>query len=134
MLREALYNRTVSILKDGYFDDTLEHGSPCGCAIGNLIAANTGLKLIKSDGWEKVICEKRVQIKCTHENNDNPVINEFSKNSLWFYFRKDKWLKSAKAIQVIIDKQVIATGYTWEELMRIEKAFENVPLWEDNDF
>lgn len=49
--RPELYRKTVNILFDAYFNDTLEHGNPCGCAIGNIVASNLGFQFkMSGDG------------------------------------------------------------------------------------
>jgi hypothetical protein len=48
MKRTDLYNKTVNILVEAYFNDTLKHGNPCACAVGNLIAANKGIKIFEN--------------------------------------------------------------------------------------
>src|SRR5688572_25079170 len=49
MKNKPLYHKTVDILVQAYFDDTLVSGHQCGCAVGNLVAANMGIRLIKND-------------------------------------------------------------------------------------
>lgn len=44
MNRPDLYNKTVDILYQAYFNDTLRHGNCHACAVGNIIAANMGFK------------------------------------------------------------------------------------------
>lgn len=67
MQNETLYNKTVDILVQAYFNDTLIHQNACGCAVGNIIAANMGYSYRKkhlgiwwADGrnpfWPYVTC------------------------------------------------------------------------------
>jgi hypothetical protein len=42
MIKEPLYHKTIGILVDAYFDDTLQHGNCSACAVGNLVAAAKG--------------------------------------------------------------------------------------------
>jgi hypothetical protein len=41
------FHETVDVLVKAYLNDTLYQGHPCGCAIGNLIAARNGHKVLK---------------------------------------------------------------------------------------
>ena len=48
MRNKKLFDETVAILVKAYMNETLEHGEPCACAVGNLIAAR-GIE--PSWGW-----------------------------------------------------------------------------------
>jgi len=39
MNRPQLFERSVDVLVEAYFNDTLRHGDDCACAVGNLVAA-----------------------------------------------------------------------------------------------
>lgn len=120
MIREELYHKTVGILYDAYFNDTLRH-SDCGaCAVGNIVAANNGIKNPLSDaawanafmsvpffrfysdgcGWPSVFCTI-TDIETTQKIHPEN------------YTRCDE-----------ARKQIDSTGYIWQELAKIEYAFE----------
>jgi len=104
MYTTELYNRTVDILYQAYFNDTLEHGSTCGCAVGNIIAANLGLKPeIESDTWE-------------------------GRKTYWYAYLSDIKIYQDNQIRRDIKREAEAeievTGYSLQDIVRIEKAFE----------
>ena len=104
MKNPELYKRTVDILVAAYFNDTLEQGDPCGCAVGNIVAANMGIRVCKDDmgclGWGKD--ESPEWDKVANLGDYTPTFYE----------------GGAKT-------QIDATGYTAYEIHLIEKAFES---------
>lgn len=95
MINEALYNKTVDILVQAYFEDSLIHFKCQACAVGNLVAYYTG------------------------QRDENGKL--FAKDWSWagpVYGRG--WCDTGEGI-----KQVKATGYTAQELFKIEQAFES---------
>lgn len=109
MVNESLYNRTVEILVQAYFNDTLKHGCPCGCAVGNLVLAHCG-KTVK------------------RTNAPSPNGHPMSYNPDWYFSVLNK-NNSAKGYPVNVEHgnyQIAATGYTLSEIDLIEKAFEGV--------
>jgi hypothetical protein len=107
MVREALYHKTVGILVDAYFNDTLQHNNCHACAVGNIIAANncigfkteTDNKIWKGNSptWHHVFMTD------TGKQNKRPML----------YKGEPK-------------DQIDSSGYTWQELAQIEYAFETV--------
>lgn len=115
MKNPELYNRTVDILVQAYFNDTLQHGNCHACAVGNLVAANCGYSFIKySDRqrWEK----------------SSPYWQEVhmvgSCGTQWI--APDWYHNGAK-------HQIDSTGYKWEETAKIELAFETAPKGNSED-
>lgn len=105
MKNKDLYKRTVDILVQAYFNDTLIHGNCCACAVGNLIAANNGFTFIK-----KYFFEWR------ETNPEWPSIH---------LFRECKQI--ADPINYDQKKgmeQLLSTGYTIIETAAIEYSFE----------
>lgn len=102
MIKPELYHKTVGILYDAYFNDTLERGNCHACAVGNMIAANCKIPFdqfimwsIGIPEWDRVFrTAEKIQIK-------NP----------WEY-------------SSIAKEQIDSTGYSWKELAKIEFAFE----------
>lgn len=108
MKNELLYNKTVNILVQAYFNDTLEHGYCTCCAVGNIVAANMGYCISKDrqswidilypgwHGWGTVFITslgiQRIDVKSYNGEPKN---------------------------------QIDSTGYTLFELAKIEKAFES---------
>lgn len=105
MIREKLYNKTVDILVQAYFNDTLKHNDCAMCAVGNIIAGN-GIR--RELDWTKY---------------NSKEVN----NRQWqFVFIGGKHYPSEYKgnAKIAID----ATGYTWQELSKIELAFERCEI------
>lgn len=100
------FNHSVNVLVKAFFDGTLQHLNPCGCAVGNLVAEACGIKL-------SIIMGGHVS----------------GANREWFgnltayreYKHHPTQLKHPE-----VSETVIRTGYTLEEVDRIERAFESV--------
>jgi hypothetical protein len=108
-----LYHKTVDILVKAYVNNTLRTQQCVACAVGNIIAGNCGYAIpedtsvgifeywVSGDGkeigpaWQKVFCTN------LGYQGKNP----------------DKYEKEAK-------EQIDSTGYSWEDLAKIEYAFE----------
>src|SRR5258706_8814339 len=91
MKNELLYNKTINILKEAYFNNTLQHNNCYACAVGNIIAGNMGLKFYMGDRgtliWEDHRSDYSENIKTItsaiipftiHHNN----LNKFHKEQL----------------------------------------------------
>lgn len=106
MKNSELYNRTVNILVDAYFNDTLEHGNPCACAVGNIIAANMGKKI-------------------------NVVNPNFASKLGWDGEQIDAayWYSCINDAEHLLGPKTVAeinsSGYSVDEIIRIENAFES---------
>lgn len=127
------FNHTVSVLVKAFFEDTLVHGNCYACAVGNIVADSIGTKCVK--------------VKTEHHSisweNGEPY-PAFTGNQLtagWgsvFSTSEDEDQDSYEMVKhQSIDLEVLnqspranlhikSTGYTWEELAKIEWAFENV--------
>lgn len=110
---KAKFDETVSILVKAFLDGTLAHADCAACAVGNIIAAKIGAKIVCIEnvgyggaewerdgdwltiGWPEVFCTR---------NGDQVV-------------QPGKYLGQIK-------RQIDASGYTWRELAKIESAFE----------
>ena len=112
MKKEELYNKTVDILVQAYLNDTLQHLNCYACAVGNMIAANLGIKMIKEDTmikWE--------------DYGDKKQVN-------WFAGLRGLSYASHEEFK----KEIESTGYSIVEIDKIEKAFEGVPEEGDKMF
>jgi len=111
MEKSKRFSNAIDALVNGYMNNTLLKGSCSACAVGNIVVKSQGLKLVKNtrnDGacavnkygvkfdllWSSVF----VTIYQQHINPGN-------------YVGKTK-------------KEIDSTGYTWQELARVEEAFE----------
>jgi hypothetical protein len=108
MKNEQLYNKTVDILVQAYFNDTLEHGNCYACAVGNIIAANKGYTYVPciDTTMQKIVWD------VTKGSYGNPNYGS------WY-----------DAVTYEIDKhqnnhECNSTGYSIYDLRDIEKAFE----------
>lgn len=106
MKREELFNKTIGILVNAYHNDELEPGSPCGCAVGNLVAAGCGYTI----------------------NGGTFVTGQF-KNGPMAEWVMPVVAGAGRGIGYIhmnqeARKQVDSTGYSVQELSLIEHAFE----------
>lgn len=106
MNRPELYKKTTDILFAAYFNDTLENGICTACAVGNIIAANMGYSFSK---------------KCWISNQQQLMITEWDTVFITLggsqKINPTQYRDEAK-------KQIDSTGYHWQELAKIEFAFE----------
>lgn len=103
MNRPELYQRTVDILVNAYFEDTLRHCDCAGCAVGNIIAANNGVKVIRDS------------------------VGAFK----WSGLNHSDWYLNlmvcpSKGTDDNVRRQIENTGYSVVEILKIEESFESV--------
>lgn len=115
MTEKEKFDKSVGVLVNAYLNSTLQHRDGCGCVIGNLVAAACGLRLSRYNlgaawdekgmepDWFVALCEVRFQ----ETRNAEEV-------------RKGK-------------EQIESTGYTIQQIDRIEAAFESVYIYDDID-
>lgn len=103
MIKAELYHKTVGILFDAYFNDTLEHCNCRKCAVGNLIAGNLECDFQTFEGLENspiyMVSGKAVHVPWLSYDSHFSCTDRRSVNKL--------------------------TGYSNKELLRIENAFED---------
>lgn len=117
------FNHTLSVLVKAYFDGTLQHGNCHACAVGNIVAESNKVKF--TGNVFNVIAPDRI------------VWDERFTYPRW----QDVFITATKGYQTVMpDKyegaakeQIDATGYTWQELSRIEYAFENAACGKSED-
>jgi hypothetical protein len=101
------FNNSIGVLVKAYFNDTLVHGQCHACAVGNLVGAARQVPIIKDirnmpgKYWVKVAPWSNVFMTVRNEQ-------EIDLN----------------AYQGEAKEAIDSTGYTWQELARIEYAFE----------
>jgi hypothetical protein len=124
MKDKILYDKTISILVKAYLNDTLEHLNCTACAVGNIIAENNGYKYIKVD---KSTIGFDTDFKYTWEHKIN---------SVWYEIFRSHWqtvFSTPNRDQKIYPEnyegdakiEIDSTGYSWQDLAKIEFAFEN---------
>jgi hypothetical protein len=126
------FNHTVNVLVKAFFEETLVHANCYACAVGNIVADSIGTKVVKVRNelhditWENR--EPYPALGGTFEPGWGAV---FSTSDDW-----DDYTDKSTKVQSIDEKYLLSsprarfhidsTGYTWQELARIEFAFENV--------
>lgn len=116
--RLDLYKKTVDILYEAYFNDTLEHGNCYACAVGNIVAANCGYKIMKDPTIKREIIQEMywegfAPYTLSAQNHD--IMRTAT------YYTLKSWEKTPEEVR----EQIKKTGYTLNELRVIEEAFEN---------
>lgn len=108
---KASFDNTVSILAKAWLAGTLVKGNCCACAVGNICAAALG-----------------AQITDVHRSHQGLVFANWSADSpAWqsvFCTRPFGQTLHANSYAGKAKEQIDATGYSWRQLARIEKAFE----------
>lgn len=117
MKNESLYRKTVDILYDAYFNDTLQHNNCFACAVGNLVATNMGFKFIKAPRghfYKGFIPNAIVW---------DIELDAMVEDTATYYCNYD--ILYSKAMPKRIINQIESTGYTIYQLSDIECAFES---------
>lgn len=116
MKNKELFTKTVNILVDAYFKNTLKHGDCAACAVGNIIRGNGMQLCMRGDDIEKY----------------------YTKSVQWLRHIKNTIRKDEEPQECDVEialEQINITGYSIEELNIIEKAFENPEIFYDgNDY
>lgn len=109
MKRPELYHKTVDILVQAYFNDTLQHTNCFACAVGNICAANSDIKYKITDYGEMVWAG--------YEDRDIYITPT--------YYCLSNSFDTFRLVPVDVEYIRKRTGYSWDELSEIEFAFEN---------
>lgn len=117
MINETLYNKTKDILYQAYFNDTLQHVNCAACAVGNIVAGNNGFNVnIYGNCWygkdRDISIWPRLGRVFTTDYKESKKVGVQYINEDEYEFNTD-----AKS-------QIDSTGYTWQQLAKIEYAFE----------
>jgi len=109
---KATFENTVNILVKAYINETLEHANCAACAVGNLIAHAKGVIPILMD-------DTNYGELYHWSNGEEPLWQRvFCTHSAYQQIHPDQYFGTAK-------EQIDITGYSWEQLARIEEAFES---------
>jgi hypothetical protein len=115
------FNHTVNVLVKAFLNGTLLHGDCAACAVGNIIAAEIGATIILDEDsrglsyWIRNMQEIQIgwsDVFCSH--SDGQKIDP-------------------KAYIGQVKRQIDVTGYSWQELAKIEFAFEKAPAGGSED-
>lgn len=99
------FDHSVSVLVKAFFEGTLAKGSCAACAVGNLVADVCGYKITEN------------------------LLDYDQTSPMWhFVFVTDMITGiqelSPECYSGEIARQIDSTGYTWQELAKVEKMFE----------
>lgn len=108
----ALYQRTTDILFQAYFNDTLKHNDCSKCPVALLILAGGGDKF--SYWWDSYY-------------GPNGIEGLEEAWSSVFLTRGPIQTIHPENYQGIAKQIIDSTGYTWQDLAKIEFAFESAP-------
>ena len=120
MKNQKLFNRTVDILVKALKEGKLEHGDCQKCAVGNIVTSNMygGVDGLITGAWyHPVACTTWNTERLMQEIEDEGKFSEYS----------DLSYKTTLM-------QIMSTGYTIEELRRIESAFEDANQGPDGEY
>lgn len=120
------FNETVNILVKAFLNNTLVSKACTACAVGNIIAHHMGYKVLTQG-----------------EFNATPLFNEAWVNKSNNCYIRPSWqnvfMTISDSCQIGIekvldknhfwynieaDRQISSTGYTWQELAKVEFTFE----------
>jgi len=120
MQREQLYHKTVDILVQAYFNDTLIVQDCTACACGNLIAANNGYKSVG-------VAEDRYWLDKDGDYRQ-PIWTDAistSRSSNLFGQTTHKQKLSWEGYTSEVREEIESSGYQLHDFAAIEYAFES---------
>jgi hypothetical protein len=131
MIKEDLYQKTVDILVNAYLNDTLIRGDCSTCAVGNIVAANMGYKIINEDN--DLIGRKGISWK---DKNGNfiPYAGTYGWGRVHCFNRNYGQKFDLSEYKGEAKKQIDSTGYSSSQTAAIERAFEQNFKGEDKMF
>jgi hypothetical protein len=114
------FEKAYNALYNAFMDDTLAKGTCTACAVGNIVADAMGAKVYRKKDIE-FLCSKQNDWwqKMFVTSSYGQRITKISQDSEVKYLRK---------------KILNLTGYTWRELARIEKTFEESTKIQNLDY
>lgn len=131
MNRPKLYDKTVKVLYDAYFNDTLEHGDCAACVVGNICKEASLITGIPRRAWWRLFVTTR---SLGIPSQAIALPGEILASNGYMPARSvpalDTTYTDAQISSRILEEAlrlVEATGYTVSELAQIEYAFESAP-------
>lgn len=118
---KELFHKTVGILVSSFLNDTLRHNDCCACAVGNIIAANINAKVISPPDYSTNEEDFFSIEGCEWRRNGQEII------PVWddlFVTSNGQQIVDQKMYRGWVKKQIDVTGYKWQDLAKIEHAFE----------
>lgn len=111
---KATFEHSIDVLVRAYLNDTLQHNNCTACAVGNMIA--DALKFEFKKTWAGLTWENKypewIDVFCTTSNGQR---------------------KTPEAYEYSAKYQIDSTGYPWQDLAKIEYAFETAPKGNNDD-
>lgn len=107
------FEKAYNALYNAFMNDTLAKGTCIACAVGNIVADAMGAKVYSQQRDSSIV------FRC---NNDN-----FWWNDLFFTTQCGQRIikiSENNKVKQLRKKILNLTGYTWRELAKVEKAFE----------
>lgn len=136
MNRPELYTHSVDTLYQAYFNDTLEHGNCEACAVGNILKEASKKTGVPNFRWNNLFVT-------VVETDEDGIVNhrqqvagkgEVIASHPFFGIRPIRAVRKDHVRSLEnAHKLVAASGYTTEELARIEYAFETAPKGESKE-
>lgn len=122
MTQREKFFETVGILVEAYMNGVLMHGNCAACAVGNIIAAKLRCKIAPFENafGEEFYSWERGGQQLT------PVWG------LVFITGSDGPVQNPEAYIGNCKLQIDASGYSWQDLARIEVAFERAAHYDGN--
>lgn len=133
MNRAELYQKSIDTLVNAYHNDTLVHGNCKACAVGNLLGTSawstqfvTISSIIDAEPHQ-LVTEEEDQFICAFSSILGSTWRVTNFSSVSDLPRAKRYVEEGK-------KAIKDSGYTKEELMKIEYAFETQYIGEDPMF
>jgi hypothetical protein len=127
MNRPETYHKSVQILYDAYFNDTLEHERCSACAVSNLLQEASVKSGIKVSRWSQIFCTissaNRRGPKQHLIAGENEILGETVSGGIKAYNIDNN--KECKVWREEAFTLFSYSDYTLEELIRIENVFES---------
>lgn len=116
------FNHTVNVLVQAFLNDTLEQCNCYACAVGNLVAAANGYKLVKKEF--KLGIGEIAHVRMVPEYMEEDYSSDL-RGGHWYklisVFHKSRDVE----VNASGRREIDSTGYTEEELTSVEQAFEH---------
>lgn len=107
------FDLAINTLVKAYMKGTLAKGAACGCAVGNIVASANSLSIEKQVGmwtWSNGRLSSWDKVFSTHSNGTQDI--------------------NLTAYSNLAKEEIDSTGYSWQELAKIEHAFERATqIW-----
>lgn len=111
------FDHTVGVLVKAYLNGTLLHGSCYACAVGNIVAHGLGVK-IKNHKWENMPYPSLIDGQV--QGWGAVFVSDFDQ----LLSKKTQLIREENLSHPRVIEQISATGYSWQDLAKIEYAFE----------